>query len=51
MPRRSAGVVKPGDEVMHRVLGDTPVKAVVIWVPGGESDRIAPPERWTPTGD
>ena len=44
------GVVKPGDEVIHRVLGDEPVKAVVIWVPGGEGDRIAPAERWTPIG-
>ena len=41
------GVVKAGDEVMHRVLGDEPVKALVIWVPGGEADRIAPRERWT----
>jgi quercetin dioxygenase-like cupin family protein len=45
------GVVKPGDEVMHRVLSDVPVKAVVLWVPGGESGRIAPPERWTPIGE
>lgn len=42
------GVVKPGDSVMHRVLSDVPVKALVLWVPGGEADRIAPPERWTP---
>ena len=44
------GVVKPSDEVIHRVLGDEPVTAVVIWVPGGESDRIAPSERWMPIG-
>ena len=44
------GVVKPTDEVAHRVLGDGPVKAVVLWVPGGESDRIAPADRWTPIG-
>ncbi|HZD04831.1 MAG TPA: cupin domain-containing protein, partial [Longimicrobiales bacterium] len=42
------GVVKPGDSVIHRVLSDVPVKALVLWVPGGEADRIAPPERWTP---
>jgi quercetin dioxygenase-like cupin family protein len=42
------GVVKPGDAVIHRVLSDVPVKAVVLWVPGGEADRIAPAERWTP---
>lgn len=41
------GVVKPGDEVAHRVLGDRPVRALVIWVPGGEADRIAPADRWT----
>ena len=40
-------VVKPTDEIMHRVL-EGPVKAVVIWVPGGEGDRIQPPERWRP---
>jgi quercetin dioxygenase-like cupin family protein len=45
-----AGVVKPGDEVMHRVLSDGPVKALVLWVPGGESDRIAPADRWTRIG-
>jgi hypothetical protein len=45
-----AGVVKPGDEVMHRVLSDVPVKALVLWVPGGEGDRIAPSDRWTPIG-
>jgi uncharacterized cupin superfamily protein len=45
-----AGVVKPGDEVVHRVIGDEAVKALVLWVPGGEADRIAPAERWTPLG-
>jgi len=44
------GVVRPGDSVAHRVLSDVPVKALVLWVPGGEADRIAPPERWTPVG-
>jgi len=44
-----AGVVRPTDEIMHRAL-EGPVKAVVIWVPGGEGDRIAPPERWTRLG-
>jgi mannose-6-phosphate isomerase-like protein (cupin superfamily) len=42
------GVVKPGDSVIHRVLSDVPVKAVVLWVPGGEANRIAPVDRWTP---
>lgn len=44
------GVVKPGDEVIHRVLSDVPVRTLVLWVPGGEADRIAPRERWTPIG-
>ncbi len=41
------GVVKPNDEVMHRVL-EAPVRAVVIWVPGGEGNRVQPAERWRP---
>ena len=44
-----AGVVKPADEVQHRVL-EGPLKVVVIWVPGGEGDRIAPRDRWAPLG-
>jgi len=36
------GIVRPGDDVVHRVIGDTPVRALVIWAPGGEVDRIAP---------
>ena len=36
------GIVRPGDEVVHHVPGDEPVKAIVIWAPGGELDRIAP---------
>ncbi len=39
------GVVKPADEVMHRVL-EAPVRAVVIWVPGGEGNRVQPADRW-----
>jgi hypothetical protein len=35
--------------VQHRVL-EGPLKVVVIWVPGGEGDRIAPRERWGPVG-
>jgi mannose-6-phosphate isomerase-like protein (cupin superfamily) len=35
------GIVRPGDEVIHRVVSDVPVKALVIWAPGGEADRIA----------
>ena len=35
------GIVKPGDAVAHRVPGDEPVEALVIWAPGGETARIA----------
>ena len=35
------GIVKPGDSVSHRVEGDQPVRALVIWAPGGEAERIA----------
>ncbi len=45
-----AGVVKPSDEIIHRVLSDVPVKALVLWVPGSEGDRIAPSDRWTRVG-
>jgi mannose-6-phosphate isomerase-like protein (cupin superfamily) len=44
------GVVRQGDEVAHRVLSDGPVRALVLWAPGGEAARIAPPERWRPIG-
>lgn len=36
------GIVRPGDRVVHRVVSDRPVKALVIWAPGGEIERIAP---------
>ena len=41
------GVVKPGDEITHRVLSDIPVRALVLWLPGGEADRIAQADLWT----
>ncbi len=34
------GFVKPGDAVRHAVLSEGPVRAVVIWVPGGEAGRL-----------
>jgi len=34
------GFVKPGDAVEHSVLSDGPVRALVIWVPGGEADAL-----------
>jgi haloalkane dehalogenase len=34
------GVVRPSDTVTHEVLGDKPVKAVVVWAPGGEVARL-----------
>ena len=35
------GIVKPSDTVIHRVVGQTPVKVLLIWSPGGEVDRLA----------
>lgn len=36
------GIVRPGDSVVHHVPGDAPVRALVIWAPGGELERLAP---------
>lgn len=36
------GIVRPGDRVAHGVSSSQPVRALVIWAPGGEADRIAP---------
>ena len=35
------GVVKPSDTVIHRVVGQAPVKLLLIWAPGGEVDRLS----------
>jgi quercetin dioxygenase-like cupin family protein len=35
------GVVKQGDTVAHAVASTGPVKAVLVWAPGGEADRLA----------
>jgi len=35
------GIVKPGDTVVHRVVPPGPVKALLVWSPGGEADRLA----------
>ena len=35
------GIVRKGDTVAHKVPGDQPVKALVIWAPGGEVERLA----------
>ncbi|HEX2464843.1 MAG TPA: cupin domain-containing protein [Thermoanaerobaculia bacterium] len=35
------GVVKLGDTVAHQVASTTPVKAVLVWAPGGEAERLA----------
>lgn len=34
------GIVRPGDRVRHHVLSTEPVKALVIWAPGGELSRV-----------
>lgn len=38
------GFVRPPDQVNHVVRGKDPVKALVIWAPGGEAHRIV--DRW-----
>jgi hypothetical protein len=35
------GVVKQGDTVAHQVASTVPVRAVLVWAPGGEADRLA----------
>ena len=42
------GIVRTGDSVVHRVVSDEPVKALVTWAPGGEIDGIASNLRETP---
>jgi quercetin dioxygenase-like cupin family protein len=37
-----AGIVRPGDQVAHRVPGPDSAKVLVIWAPGGELSRLAP---------
>lgn len=34
-------IVRGSDPVIHRVASKTPVKALVVWAPGGEADRLA----------
>jgi len=34
------GIVRPGDVIVHSVESDEPVKAIVIWTPAGEADRL-----------
>ncbi|MEJ2087044.1 MAG: cupin domain-containing protein [Gammaproteobacteria bacterium] len=34
------GIVRPGDTVVHEALDGAPVRAVVIWAPGGEVERL-----------
>ncbi|MBW3535202.1 MAG: cupin domain-containing protein [Gemmatimonadetes bacterium] len=45
------GVVRPGDDVVHGVRSHEPVRALVIWAPGDEVDRIAPLFRERPVGE
>lgn len=40
-----AGIVRPGDQVAHRIPGPDTTRVLVIWAPGGELARIAPPPR------
>ena len=34
------GIVRPGDTVVHKIPGAEPCKALVIWAPGGEIERL-----------
>lgn len=34
-------IVRAGDEVIHHVVSEEPVRALVIWAPGGEAARLA----------
>ncbi|MFV2090925.1 MAG: cupin domain-containing protein, partial [Pseudomonadales bacterium] len=34
------GVVRPSDTVTHRVVGNEPLRTLVVWVPGGEVARL-----------
>lgn len=36
------GIVRPPDSVAHHVVSTQPVRALVIWAPGGELDRLRP---------
>lgn len=40
LPPGMVGVVKPGDMVRHSVPGEEDARVLVIWIPGGEIDRI-----------
>ncbi len=34
------GIVRPEDEVAHSIESSSPVRALVIWAPGGEANRL-----------
>jgi quercetin dioxygenase-like cupin family protein len=34
-------IVRAGDEVVHRVPGEAPCEALVVWAPGGEAARLS----------
>lgn len=35
------GIVRPGDNVIHKINLREGVRSVVIWAPGGEAERLA----------
>lgn len=37
-----AGIVRPGDQVAHRIPGPDTTRVLVMWAPGGELARLAP---------
>ena len=34
------GIVRPGDTVAHAVLSEEPVRALLVWAPGGEAQAL-----------
>ena len=40
-----AGIVRPGDQVTHKVLSSDSVRVLVIWAPGSELVRYATPPK------
>ena len=45
------GIVRKGDTVSHKILSAEPCKALVIWAPGGEADRLSQFFRVEPIGE
>ena len=44
----TVGIVRPGDQVRHHATNGTDVKLLVIWAPGGNTERFSPAEGTKP---